>query len=84
MHEPSYVFGREAPPERRSKGHEQWDDSGAIITPRILSQAQKIRERLGGSVSLFDAFPEKPRGMHRRTYANLVSVHKRYAIEKSC
>jgi hypothetical protein len=38
---------------------------------RSLSQAQKIRLRLGGSPSTFDAFPEKPRRMHRRTYDRL-------------
>jgi hypothetical protein len=38
---------------------------------RSLSQAQKIRFRLGGSPSTFDAFPEKPRRMHRRTYDRL-------------
>jgi len=38
---------------------------------RALSQAQKIRMRLGGSASLFDVFPEKPKGMHWRTYRRL-------------
>lgn len=35
---------------------------------RALSTAQKVRTRLGGSGSLSDAFPSKPRGMHQRTY----------------
>jgi hypothetical protein len=38
---------------------------------RSLSRAQKIRMRLGGSLSIFDPFPEKPRGMHWRTYDRL-------------
>jgi len=38
---------------------------------RGLSQAQKIRRRLGGNESLFDSFPEKPKGMHWRTYLRL-------------
>lgn len=35
---------------------------------RSISQAQKIRMQLGGTASLLDPFPEKPRGMHWRTY----------------
>jgi hypothetical protein len=38
---------------------------------RILSQAQKIREKLGGSTCTFDPFPERPRYMHRLTYWRL-------------
>jgi hypothetical protein len=38
---------------------------------RALSQAQKIRMRLGGTGSLSDLFPEKPRRMHWRTYRRL-------------
>jgi len=38
---------------------------------RGVSQAQKIKERLGGSASLFGGFPDKPRGMHWRTYERL-------------
>ena len=36
---------------------------------RLLSRAQAIRQRLGGSVNLFKPFPERPAGMHRSTYA---------------
>jgi hypothetical protein len=38
---------------------------------RALTQAQKIRMRLGGSASLSDLFPEKPGRMHWRTYRRL-------------
>jgi hypothetical protein len=38
---------------------------------RGISQAQKIRMRLGGSANLCEPFPEKPRRMHWRTYLRL-------------
>ncbi len=38
---------------------------------RAISQAHKIRTRLGGSPSLIDLFPFKPKGMHWRTYEKL-------------
>lgn len=38
---------------------------------RALSKCQAIRMRLGGSPSLFDSFPAKPKGMHWRTYDRL-------------
>lgn len=47
---------------------------------RGLQMAQSIRRRLGGSVSMFDAFPEKPRGMHTQTYLRL---RRRYSIAES-
>jgi hypothetical protein len=39
---------------------------------RALSQAQKFRQRLGGSPCTDDPFPQKPKGMHWRTYDRLV------------
>jgi hypothetical protein len=38
---------------------------------RALSRTQKIRMRLGGSGSMMDFFPEKPKGMHWKTYRRL-------------
>jgi hypothetical protein len=38
---------------------------------RGVFQAQKIRMRLGGSVNLFEPFPEKPKRMHWLTYLRL-------------
>jgi hypothetical protein len=42
---------------------------------RGLIRAQKIRMRLAGSANMFDAFPDKPRGMHWRTYNCLRRAH---------
>ncbi len=38
---------------------------------RLLRKAQKIRLRLGGSANMLKEFPEKPKGMHRRTHSLL-------------
>jgi hypothetical protein len=40
----------------------------AVPRDRHLLIAQKIREQLGGSLNMLDAFPPKPKGMHRRRY----------------
>ena len=38
---------------------------------RACEKTQRIRRRLGGSPSLYEPFPEKPRGMWWRTYHKL-------------
>jgi hypothetical protein len=41
------------------------------LPTRLISKAQKIRRRLGGSASSMEPFPAKPNGMHWRTYSRL-------------
>src|SRR6516165_3820101 len=51
---------------------------------RGLTKAQKIRERLGGSTDIFSMFPDRPKGMHWRTYDRLRLAHdaaKERAVE---
>jgi hypothetical protein len=38
---------------------------------RALHRAEDIRQNLGGSPCIVDPFPEKPQGMHWRTYERL-------------
>jgi hypothetical protein len=42
---------------------------------RGLGKSQKIRMRLGGSPNMLEAFPEKPKGLHWRTYDRLRRAH---------
>ena len=35
---------------------------------RLLDRAQKIKVKLGGHASSLEPFPQKPKGMHWRTY----------------
>src|SRR4051812_23921733 len=45
------------------------------VHQRGLGKALKIRMRLGGSVIMMDDFPDKPKGMHLRTYERLRRVY---------
>ena len=42
---------------------------------RGLGKARKIRMGLGGSANVLDDFPDKPKGMHWRTYIRLRHSH---------
>ena len=42
---------------------------------RGLGKSQKIRIRLGGSANMLEEFPDKPKGMHWRTYERWRHVH---------
>lgn len=42
---------------------------------RMLMKAQNIRRRLGSSTSMVEPFPDKPKGMHWRTYMRLQNEH---------
>ena len=47
----------------------------AVPRHRHVMKAQKIREQLGGSPNMLDAFPPKPKGMHQRRYERLRRRH---------
>jgi hypothetical protein len=51
---------------------------------RGLGKARKIRARLGGSLNMFDDFPDRPKGMHRRTYIRLRRSHDIAALRCGC
>jgi len=46
---------------------------------RALSQAQKIREKLGGYLCVDDPFPPRPRYMHWKTYRRLKAKEAKLA-----
>lgn len=45
----------------------QREDAG----DRALRRAQAIRKKLGGSANMLELFPQKPKGMHWKTYTRL-------------
>jgi hypothetical protein len=52
-----------------------YESQHEAVHNRGLGKAQKIRMRLGGSPSMLAHFPDKPRGMHWRTYTRLRHAH---------
>jgi hypothetical protein len=51
---------------------------------RGLGKAQKIRMRLGGSPNMLEPFPDKPKGMHWRTYEQLRSSYDLAEARSTC
>jgi hypothetical protein len=49
---------------------------------RALHKAQAIRERLGASANMMEPFPDKPKGMHWRTYEQLWWEHHEAEMEQ--
>jgi hypothetical protein len=49
---------------------------------RALHRAQDIRRRLGGSANMTEPFPEKPKGMHWKTYERLLWEHHEAEMEQ--
>jgi hypothetical protein len=49
---------------------------------RALHRAQNIREQLGGSASMMEPFPKKPKGMHWSTYEQLWWEHHEAEMEQ--
>lgn len=43
---------------------------------RALTRAQAIRMRLGGPAGTAEDFPEKPKGMHHKTYWQLIREYE--------
>ena len=48
-----------------------YDSQREAAYSRALSRAQAIRMKLGGSPNMAEDFPDKPKGMHWRTYDRL-------------
>jgi hypothetical protein len=49
---------------------------GAAAAWPLAARAQQIRERLGASTDIFEAFPPKPKGMHWTSYNRLQLAHE--------
>jgi hypothetical protein len=42
---------------------------------RLIGKARKVRMRLGGSANLLEPFPDRPKGLHRKTYERLRKIY---------
>ena len=49
-------------------------ERGGSVPP--LHRCQRIRTKLGGSPNMSEPFPEKPKGMHWKTYSRLYGLHE--------
>ncbi len=49
---------------------------------RAVHRAQDIRRRLGASANRMEPFPEKPKGMHWRTYERFWWEHHKAEMEQ--
>ena len=49
---------------------------------RALRMAQKIRQCLGGSGNTTEPFPERPKGMHLKTYMRMLREHHDAEMEQ--
>jgi len=47
-----------------------------------LHRAQDIRRRLGGSANMMEPFPEKPKGIHWKTYERHMWEHHEAEMEQ--
>jgi len=59
-----------------------YDSKNGTRRNRGVWRAQSIRLKLGGSANLSEPFPEKPKGMHWRTYMQL-REEARFLSDKS-
>ena len=60
-----------------------YDSQREAAYSRALSRAQAIRMKLGGSPNMAEDFPDKPKGMHWRTY-DLLCREAEDAQNRSC
>jgi hypothetical protein len=58
-----------------------YESTRESATYRLMHRAQNIRRQLGGDGNLLDLFPEKPKGMHWKTYERLRELSERAAHE---